>query len=182
MSLGYGSRLILHFTQNPNYGTDSEFLPRNEKIQRPDTGLELGSGEAAPSYKSCRSQLYPATFLAVSRVIEKIKSLLMSRTHLIEGSEFPRSYVEFLDHCNSWSINHRRWQEQKVEYSWHSRINWPSRFEKQVLKTFKVLKSRHAQLIGQLTPRREPNLALQRTWPAAASSGQSTAILGGPVR
>ena len=39
-------------------------------IQRPDTGLELGSGDAAPSYKSCRSQLYPATFLTVSRVIE----------------------------------------------------------------------------------------------------------------
>ena len=38
-------------------------------FQRPDTGLELGSGDAAPSYKSCRSQLYPATFLAVSRAI-----------------------------------------------------------------------------------------------------------------
>jgi len=44
-------------------------------IQRPDTGLELGSGDAAPSYKSCRSQLYPATFLAVSRVIGNFSDL-----------------------------------------------------------------------------------------------------------
>ena len=43
---------------------------RRDFFQRPDTGLELRSGDAAPSYKSCRSQLYPATFLAVSRVID----------------------------------------------------------------------------------------------------------------
>jgi hypothetical protein len=39
--------------------------------QRPDIGLELGSGDGAPSYIICRSRLRPATFLALSRVIEK---------------------------------------------------------------------------------------------------------------
>jgi hypothetical protein len=38
--------------------------------QRPDTRLDRGSGDGAPSYKSCRSRLRPATFLAVSRVID----------------------------------------------------------------------------------------------------------------
>ncbi len=44
---------------------------RAEKKQRPDTRLDRGSGDGAPSYKSCRSRLCPATFLAVSRDIEK---------------------------------------------------------------------------------------------------------------
>jgi hypothetical protein len=38
-------------------------------FQRPDIGLELGSGDGAPSYIICRSRLRPATFLALSRVI-----------------------------------------------------------------------------------------------------------------
>ena len=45
-------------------------------FQRSDTGLELGAGDAAPFYKSCRSQLYPATFLAVSRVIDYFERIL----------------------------------------------------------------------------------------------------------
>jgi hypothetical protein len=43
-----------------------------DKIQRPDKGLEIGSGDGAPSYIFSRSRLRPATFLAVSRVIDKI--------------------------------------------------------------------------------------------------------------
>jgi hypothetical protein len=42
-----------------------------EKKQRPDTRRGLGSGDGAPSYRSCRSRLRPAISLAVSRVIEK---------------------------------------------------------------------------------------------------------------
>jgi hypothetical protein len=42
-----------------------------KKRQRPDKWLDRGSGDGAPSYTSCRSRLRPATFLAVSRVIEK---------------------------------------------------------------------------------------------------------------
>lgn len=82
---------------------------------------------------------------------EFIKVLLKTKAHLIDGGEFPKSYVEFLDHCNSWAINHRRWKEQGVAYSWHSRINWPTRFEKQALATFQSLKQKHAELIGALT-------------------------------
>ena len=81
---------------------------------------------------------------------EKVRYLLESKAHLVEGPEFPKSYVDFLDHCNSWAINHRRWKEQGVKYSWHSRINWPRRFEEDVLQTFQKLKARHAELVGEL--------------------------------
>lgn len=78
---------------------------------------------------------------------EKIKSLLMSNTHLIEGDEFPKSYITFLDHCNSWQINHKRWKIEKVEYNWSSKINWPREFSEEVLITFNTLRKRHISLI-----------------------------------
>jgi hypothetical protein len=82
---------------------------------------------------------------------EKVKNLLMSKSHLVEGDKFPESYVAFLDHCNSWAINHRRWKEQEVKYSWHSKVNWPREFEKEVVDTFEKLKARHAALVGKLS-------------------------------
>jgi len=84
---------------------------------------------------------------------EKIKSLLMSKTHLIEGEEIPESYITFLDHCNSWQINHLRWKKENVEYSWRSKIDWPKEFSKDVLDTFKTLRRRHASLIFELKDR-----------------------------
>jgi hypothetical protein len=82
---------------------------------------------------------------------ERIKQLLMSKTHLIEGEGFPQSYVALLDHCNSWNIRHKRWKEQGVEYSWHSKINWPLAFQQEVIETFQRLKARYTALLGQLT-------------------------------
>jgi hypothetical protein len=82
---------------------------------------------------------------------EKIKNLLMSKTHLIEGPRFPESYVAFLDHHNSWAVKHERWKQEQVEYSWQSKIGWPESFEKEVISTFESLKAKHAALLGELT-------------------------------
>jgi len=81
---------------------------------------------------------------------ERIKSLLMAKTHLVDGPTFPPSYVEFLNHCNSWDISHRRWREQGVAYSGFPKVDWPDEFEADVIKTFQNLRSRHASLIGRL--------------------------------
>ena len=83
---------------------------------------------------------------------ERIKSLLMSKTHLVDGPVFPESYIAFLDHANSWAINHRRWKEQRVKYSWHSKINWPTEFEREALDAFKRLNAKHSKLLGDLEP------------------------------
>lgn len=78
---------------------------------------------------------------------QKVKDLLMAKTHLIEGETIPDSYLLFLDHYNSWQINHLRWKQKGVKYSWHSRINYPQEFEREVLVTLRALKLRHAELI-----------------------------------
>lgn len=82
---------------------------------------------------------------------KRMKELLMSNTHLIDGGHFPQSYVAFLDHCNSWMMRHKRWKDQGVEYSWHSKINWPEEFRHEVVATFESLKAKHAALLGELT-------------------------------
>jgi len=81
---------------------------------------------------------------------EKIKQLLITKTHLIEGTSLPESYLRFLNHHNSWIIQHLRWKRDGVAYSWHSRIDWPKEFETDVLNTFAALKVRHTELIKRL--------------------------------
>jgi hypothetical protein len=80
---------------------------------------------------------------------ERLKALLSTKTHLLDGSEIPRSHLAFLDHHNSWYINHLRWQKEATAYSWHSKVNWPESFEEDVLNAFRTLKARHLELIRE---------------------------------
>jgi hypothetical protein len=82
---------------------------------------------------------------------ERIKDLLMTKTHLIEGEEMPASYLAFLEHHNSWYLNHLRWKKEGVTYSWHSKINAPREFEEEILDTFKHLKARHTRALRKLS-------------------------------
>jgi hypothetical protein len=82
---------------------------------------------------------------------ERIRELLMSKTHLIEGASMPRSYLEFLEHHNSWNINHLRWQKQGIEYPWHSKVNYPQNFGKEVTATFGSLKERYYGFLEKLS-------------------------------
>jgi len=82
---------------------------------------------------------------------ERIKELLMTKTHLIEGEELPKSYLAFLEHHNSWYLNHLRWKKEGTKYSWRSKINAPHEFEEDVLSTFKFLKARHSRALRKLS-------------------------------
>jgi hypothetical protein len=81
---------------------------------------------------------------------QKIQQLLMKNTHLIDGSDFPDSYIDFLDHHNSWEINHLLWKNEGVPYSWRSKINWPESFERDILCSFAKLKRQHSDLLGKI--------------------------------
>lgn len=107
------------------------------------------NGEKALPKEELKTWLYWAEsdFLPRNNLI---KELLTSKAHLVEGSSFPDSYVLFFDHCNSWALSHKRWKEQGVAYSWRSKINWPDKFENEVISTFQSLKARHSELTGKL--------------------------------
>ncbi len=76
---------------------------------------------------------------------EKIKELLMTKTHLIEGDEMPASYIKFLEYYNSWNIDHLRWKKESIAYSWHSKMNWPEQFSLDIINTFKSLKAQQSR-------------------------------------
>ncbi|MBE9208623.1 hypothetical protein IQ244_19190 [Nostoc sp. LEGE 06077] len=78
---------------------------------------------------------------------EKIKELLMTKTHLIEGTRMPDSYLNFLNYHNSWKIEHLQWKEQQIEYSYKSKVEFPPNFEEDVINTFEKLKLRQAKFI-----------------------------------
>lgn len=80
---------------------------------------------------------------------DKIKELLTGKTHLIPGEQVPQSYLDFLEHHNSWKINHLRWQKDNVAYSWRSNRSFPDEFETEVLQAFANLKSKHSQMMGE---------------------------------
>ena len=82
---------------------------------------------------------------------EKIKTLISSKTHLIEGEKVPKSFLTFVEHYNSWLMHHKRWQQQGVKYPGYSKIAWPLEFNEEVLSTFEMLKKRHSILIGKIS-------------------------------
>jgi hypothetical protein len=82
---------------------------------------------------------------------ERIKNLLMTKTHLIEGAEMPASYLSFLEHHNSWYLNHLRWKKEGIKYSWRSKINAPHEFEEEIIDTFKRLKARHTKALRKIS-------------------------------
>lgn len=90
---------------------------------------------------------------------DKIQQLLMFKTHLIEGSKVPASFLKFLEHHNSWKVLHLRWQKEGIAYSWHSKISWPDSFEKDVLRTFSMLKMQHHKFLKRYTDSKPDNRA-----------------------
>ena len=87
---------------------------------------------------------------------EKIQQLLMTKAHLIHGDRMPENFLRFLDHHNSWKMNHLRWQKEGVKYSWRSKIIWPIHFEQEVLSTFSSLKLKHSKFLMEVTKIKAP--------------------------
>jgi hypothetical protein len=80
-----------------------------------------------------------------------IQALLATKTHLLVNNDLPETYIQFLDHYNSWQVTHERWKKEGVTYSWHSKVNWPDAFEDEVLSTFRALMKHNAELIDKAT-------------------------------
>jgi len=71
---------------------------------------------------------------------EKMLRILMEKTHLIEGAKLPVYIIQFIEHYNSWKIAHERWKKEGIEYSGSSKIEYPSTFDEEIIKTFSKLK------------------------------------------
>lgn len=94
---------------------------------------------------------------------EKIKSLLASKTHLIENDKIPNSWVEFIEHYNSWRIHFERWQKGKAKYPQYSKTGWPKNFDNDVISTFEKLKRRQSYLMGLVAGNEKENVSRNRS-------------------
>ena len=81
---------------------------------------------------------------------ERIKDLLMTKMHLVDGNSIPKSYLRFIDHHNAWAIHHRRWQKSGIVYEWRSPTSWPKDFGTDIQRTFERLKQGYAQAIDTI--------------------------------
>lgn len=110
-----------------------------------DSRIELGQDDEVWKYW-IENEFFPRN--------EKIKALLANKTHLIEGEQMPASWLDFIEHYNSWKVNFDRWQKGLTKYPLYSRTGWPQNFDDDILSTFKLLKKRQAYLMGIISGRR----------------------------
>ena len=87
----------------------------------------------------------------------KIRNLIESKTHLIEGRDLPQSHVAFLDHHNAWVTSLERWKKEGRVYKGVSRHRWPVSFEDEVRAVFEALMERRSELLA-LTQAKNPGL------------------------
>ncbi|MEH2180066.1 hypothetical protein [Nostoc sp.] len=70
---------------------------------------------------------------------EKIKKLLMTKTHLIEGEILPESYLKFLDYHNSWKMEHLRCKNSKLNILINQNLASHSNLKMRLFKLLKTL-------------------------------------------
>ncbi len=86
---------------------------------------------------------------------EKIRELIANKTHLIEGAQMPKSWLEFIEHYNSWKVNFGRWQKGLAKYPLYSKTGWPQEFDNDILSTFELIKKRQSHLMGMIVGKNE---------------------------
>ena len=137
---------------------DVETLPKEHVVQtkRKGTKIEI-SGNVSDSKISLGEDDEVWAYWIENEFIprnEKIKTLIANKTHLIEGEEMPKSWLEFIEHYNSWKVNFDRWKKGLAKFPLYSRTGWPQDLDDNILSTFKLLKKRQAYLMGIIAGRR----------------------------
>ena len=77
----------------------------------------------------------------------KIENAIVSNSHLIEGPEMPKPFLDFLAHVEVWKAVFTKWTAAKIEEH-RSHIRYPSEFKVYVYDTFARLKAKQNKLIG----------------------------------
>jgi hypothetical protein len=77
----------------------------------------------------------------------KIETAIVTNCHLIEVSEMPKPFIDFLTHVEVYKAVVKKWEtDQSQEY--HAYIDYPINFQTHIYKEYARLKSKHSKLIG----------------------------------
>jgi hypothetical protein len=78
----------------------------------------------------------------------KIENAIVSNSHLIEGPEMPKPFLDFLAHVEVWKAVLKTWTATAEIKEHRSYIRYPPEFEDHVYDTFARLKAKQNKLIG----------------------------------
>lgn len=81
---------------------------------------------------------------------EKIREILMTRLHLVEGSRMPKSFEQYLEHSTQQLIQHRLWKELNVSTDHIEGIPWPRKFHEDIQTAMDTLMRRYDDCLNDL--------------------------------
>ena len=83
----------------------------------------------------------------------RIEKAIVENAHLIEGGDMPAEFKQFLAHVAVYKIVLKSWERN--DFTRHiAHGNYPRDFDETVAKTFRNLKRRQTQLIGEQSARK----------------------------
>lgn len=87
----------------------------------------------------------------------KIVDLIRANAHLLQGVEFPNSWLAFLDYAIGYELFHKQYHDLGIEYGFHYTGNFPKEFQQDIVRTVSSLKKIQWDLVGQelLSPYRD---------------------------
>jgi hypothetical protein len=113
---------------------------------------------------------------------EEIRQILKAKLYLVDGSEMPVSFYEYLQHSSQELIQHDLWIAQKIDTSYIPGRPFPQAFYDEIEQTLKRLMSEYQSRVDDLRlqqqnrPRSAPpsNSTSGRTFSAAEASEIAT--------
>lgn len=73
----------------------------------------------------------------------QIAELLRTKVYLIESSEIPASFRDFLIHQAQFEVLHRLWKDKRIDSTQVHGIGWPPRFNSDVAESLGRLRTRY---------------------------------------
>lgn len=81
---------------------------------------------------------------------EKIREILMSKLHFVEGLQVPASFEQYLEHSTQQLVQHRLWKELGVSTEHIPGVPWPSQFSEDVKQSLSILMKRYDDCLHDL--------------------------------
>jgi hypothetical protein len=88
----------------------------------------------------------------------KIIDILTKKVHLLQGYQYPKSFLAFLDYAIGFEALHKQYLNLGKEYGFHQKINFPIEFREEVIKVMSSLKKKQWEIVKQKLPPSHGNI------------------------
>ncbi len=82
----------------------------------------------------------------------QIAELLRTKVYLVESSEIPASFKDFLSYQAQFEVLHRIWKDKRIDSTQVRGVGWPPRFNSDVADSLGKLRNRYREQLQQTGP------------------------------